>query len=80
MGLSQEIAKALIIDAFAGWNRKENISHSIGYGIMPTHIKYIVQTSNDEIRFILTGASKAYETYTYNIPVRIYDEKQSFFS
>lgn len=80
MGLSREVAKALIIDAAAGWNRKDDISHSIGYGIVPTHIKDIVQTSNDEIRFILTGASEAYETYTYNIPVPIYDEKQPFFA
>ena len=80
MGLGREVAKALIIDAAAGWNRKDDISHSIGYGIVPTHIKDIVQTSNDEIRFILTGASEAYETYTYNIPVPIYDEKQPFFA
>lgn len=80
MGLSREVAKALLIDAAAGWSRKDDVSHSIGYGIVPTHIKNIVQTSNDEIRFILTGASEAYETYTYNIPVPVYDEKQPFFA
>lgn len=64
MGLSREVAKALLIDAAAGWNRKDDVSHRIGYGIVPKHINDIVKTSNDEIRFIMTGASEEYETYT----------------
>ena len=69
MGLNREVAKALLIDAAAGWNRKDDVSHRIGYGIVPKHINEIVKTSNDEIRFIMTGASEEYETYTYNLPV-----------
>ena len=32
MGLSREVAKALLIDAAAGWNRKDDVSHSIVSG------------------------------------------------
>lgn len=80
MGLTREVAKALLIDAAAGWRRKDDISHSIGYGIVPIHIKDIVQTPSDEIRFVLTGTSEAYETYTYNIPVPVYNERQPFYA
>ncbi len=80
MGLSREVAKALLIDAAAGWNRKDDVSHSIGYGVVPKHIRDIVRTSNDEIRFILTGASEEYETYTYNLPVPIVDNAHPFYA
>lgn len=80
MGLSREVAKALLIDAAAGWNRKDDVSHRIGYGIVPKHINDIVKTSNDEIRFIMTGASEEYETYTYNLPVPIVDNVHPFYA
>lgn len=80
MGLSREVAKALLIDAAAGWNRKDDVSHSIGYGVVPKHISDIMKSSNDEIRFILTGASEEYETYTYNLPVPIVDNTHPFYA
>lgn len=80
MGLSREVAKALLIDAAAGWNRKDDISHRIGYGIVPKHINDILKTPDDEIRFILTGASEEYETYTYNLPVPIVDNAHPYYA
>lgn len=80
MGLSREVAKALIIDSAAGWNRQDNLTHSIGYGVVPKKIEDIVQTPNDEIRFIMTGSTDAYETYTYNIPIPSYMDKHPFFA
>lgn len=80
LGLSREVAKALLIDAAAGWDRKDDVSHSLGFGVVPLRIEDIVQTRNDEIRFIMTGASEEYETYTYNIPIPVYDEKQPFYA
>lgn len=80
LGLSREVAKALIIDSAAGWDRKDDVSHSLGYGVVPIRIEDIIQTRDDEIRFIMTGSSEAYETYTYNIPIPIYDEKQPFYA
>lgn len=80
MGLSREVAKALLIDAAAGWDRKDDVSHRIGYGIVPKHMNDIVKTSNDEIRFIMTGAAEEYETYTYNLPVPIVDNAHPFYA
>ena len=80
LGLSREVAKALIIDSAAKWNRQDNVSHSLGYGIVAKDIKDIVESPSDEIRFILTGVSEAYETYAYNIPVPYYDNKYPFFA
>lgn len=80
LGFSREVAKALLIDAAAGWERKDSASCSIGYGVVPQRIENIVQTSDDEIRFVITGTTDAYETYTYRIPVPIYKDKQPFYA
>ena len=80
MGLSREVAKALLIDVAAGWNRKDDISHKIGYGIVPKHINDILKSPDDEIRFILTGASEEYETYTYNLPIPVVDNAHPFYA
>ena len=80
LGFTREVAKALLIDSAAGWDRKDDISCSIGYGIVPQRIEDIVQTRDDEIRFVMTGCTDSYETYTYNIPVPIYDGKQPFYA
>lgn len=80
LGFSREVAKALIIDSAAGWNRKDSASCSVGYGVVPQRIENIVETADDEIRFVMTGTTDAYETYTYKIPVPIYKEKQPFYA
>lgn len=69
MGLSREVAKALIIHSAAGWSRKDDASFRIGYGIVPRRIEDILNSKDDEICFILNGSIDEYETYTYNIPV-----------
>ena len=69
MGLSREIAKALIIDSAAGWERKDNTNYDIGYGIVPKKIEDVLNCKEDEIRFVLKGTIEEYETYTYQIPV-----------
>lgn len=80
LGFSREVAKALIIDAAAGWNRRDGASCSIGYGVVPQRIENIIKTSDDEIRFVMTGTTDAFETYTYKIPVPIYKGKQPFYA
>lgn len=80
LGFSREVAKALIIDSAAGWNRQDDMSHSIGYGVVPIRIEDIVNSQDDEIRFIMTGVANKYETYTYNIPVPVVDDKHPFFA
>lgn len=80
MGFSREVAKALIIDSAAGWDGKDDTTHSIGYGIVPKRIENIIQSSDDEIRFIMTGSTDSYETYTYNIPIPVSMDKHPFFA
>ena len=80
LGMSREVAKALLIDSAAGWNRRDDLTHSVGYGVVPVKISDIVQTANDEIRFYMTGTTDEYETYTYNIPVPTYMDKHPFFA
>ena len=72
MGLSREVAKALIIDSAAGWEYKTStykMKDLIGYGIVPISINSILETSNDEIRFVVYGVSESYKTANYAIPV-----------
>ena len=80
LGLSRELAKALLIDSAAGWNRKDDVSHRVGYGVVPVNIRDVIQSKNDEIRFVMTGASEEYETYTYNLPVPIVNQKHPFYA
>lgn len=72
LGMSREIAKALIVDTAAGWNAQDadpKMIPYIGHGIVPTHINDIVKTPDDEIRFTISGVSEDWDTYNYNIPV-----------
>ncbi|MCY7009125.1 S8 family peptidase [Fusobacterium simiae] len=80
LGLSKETAKALIIDSATGWNKQVYPSSLIGYGIVPIKINDIIQSSNDEIKFIIDGISEKYDTFTYNIPVPDDGNKQPFIS
>ena len=72
MGLSKEVAKALIIDSAAAWDYKtmpKNIKSVLGYGVVPVDIRKIVETESDEIRFVVYGTSDSYRTANYAIPV-----------
>lgn len=80
MGLSREVAKALIIDSAANWNRRDDATHSIGYGVVPVRIDSIIKSPNDEIRFIMTGSTDSFETYTYRIPVPLSNDKYPYFA
>ncbi len=78
LGLSREVAKALIINAATGWNKQIVDSSLIGHGIVPIKINDIVRCPDDEIQFVLSGVSEKYDTYNYNIPVPISKEKHPF--
>lgn len=79
MGLTREIAKALIIDSATNWNyvNDEN-SKFIGFGKVPVHINDIINSNDDEIKFYIEGTSNLYDTYTHNIPVPLYKDKYPF--
>lgn len=78
MGLTKEVAKAMLIDSAAGWKRNEFNSEIIGYGVVPKLIDNIVQCENDEIRFVISEVSELFDTYNYNIPIPVYQESQPF--
>lgn len=73
-GLTREIAKALIVDSAIGWEN-EPADPQLGYGVVPKSIKDVLRCRNDEIRFVLSGIVDSYNTYAYNIPVPMRDEK-----
>lgn len=78
MGLTKEVAKALLIDSAAGWKKNVYNSEVIGYGVVPKKIDNIIQCENDEIRFVISEVSELFDTYNYNIPVPVYQESQPF--
>ena len=78
MGLTKEVAKALLIDSAAGWKKNTYNSEIIGYGVVPKKIDNIIQCENDEIRFVISEVSELFDTYNYNIPIPVYQESQPF--
>lgn len=73
LGLNREIAKALIIDSARGWDEKPTSSEIAlyGHGIVPIRIEDIVNSANDEIKFLVSDVSEKWNTYNYNFPVPI---------
>lgn len=76
MGFNREVAKALIIDAAAGWDFRDDSKR--GYGLVPIHIRDLVNSKDDEIRFVLTGITDSYETYNFDIPVPVVNSKHPY--
>lgn len=78
LGLSREIAKALIIDSAIGFSRIEHDMDYLGYGIVPTKIEDVLYGKKDEIKFFIEHISSSYNTYTYSIPVPIVDDRYPY--
>ncbi|MFH1145493.1 MAG: S8 family peptidase [bacterium] len=81
LGLNREVAKALIVDAAAGWDSIDNnakLAPFVGHGIVPKNIENIIKADNDEIKFIVSGISEKWDTYAYNLPVPTYNNKHPF--
>ncbi len=80
IGLSREIAKALIIDSAVGREKKYQDLEYLGYGVVPTEISKIIQSQNDEIKFYIEGIAESYITYTYNLPIPLVNDKFPFYA
>lgn len=78
LGLSRDIAKALLINSATGWDEQKDNPSLVGHGIVPKKIEDIAHCEDDEIQFIVEGISEKYDTYTYNIPVPVVKEKHPF--
>lgn len=80
LGLSREVAKALIIDSARGWNENPTPEEVAlyGHGIVPIKINDIVQSKDDEIKFLVSDVSEKWNTYNYNFPVPLKDDKYPY--
>ena len=80
LGLNREVAKALIIDSARGWNEKPTPEEVAlyGHGIVPIKINDIIQTKDDEIKFLVYDVSEKWNTYNYFFPVPIVDDKYPY--
>lgn len=79
LGMSREVAKALIIDAACGWSVNDDPIR-LGYGIVPKRIEDILTSPDGEIKFILAGTSEMYDTYTHNIPVPLCEGSHPYYA
>lgn len=75
LGLNREVAKAMIIDAARDWNEAPTPEELAlyGHGIVPIKIQDILQSSDDEIKFIVTDISEKWNTYNYDFPIPLKD-------
>lgn len=83
LGLNREVAKAMIIDAARGWNEKPTPEEVAlyGHGVIPIKIDDIVQTKEDEIKFIVSDVSEKWNTYNYNFPIPLNkDDKYPYYA
>ncbi len=78
LGLSREIAKALLVHSATTWDKQQSDQTLVGHGVAPIHVRDIVYSQDDEIQFVIQGISEKYDTYNYNIPVPIVQEKYPF--
>lgn len=77
LGFNREVAKALIIDAARGWTAPKNPT-LLGHGIVPKHINDIIQSKTDEIKFIVSDISEKWNTYNYNFPIPLIENKYPY--
>lgn len=82
LGLNREIAKALIIDAARGWNETPTPEEVAiyGHGVVPIKIEEIVQSKDDEIKFVVTDVSEKWNTYSYHFPVPLKDNHYPYYA
>ena len=80
LGLSREVAKALIIDAARGWNGNPTPEEVAlyGHGIVPIRIEDIVESKDDEIKFVVSDISEKWNTYNYSFPIPLRDDKYPY--
>ena len=80
LGINREVAKAMIIDAARNWNEKPDPEEIAlyGHGIVPIHINDIIQTKNDEIKFVVSDVSEKWNTYNYHFQVPLKDDKYPY--
>ncbi|RXT58563.1 S8 family peptidase [Lacticaseibacillus chiayiensis] len=80
LGLSREVAKAMVVDSAIGWHpelSKQALALR-GNGVVPLNIQDILHTRDDEIKFVIQGTVTQWETYNYQLPVPVVANKQPY--
>lgn len=77
IGLTKEVAKALILDSATGWSPSKN-PEFLGRGIVQKNIKNILEPAEDEIRLIYNGCIEQYDMKTTTIPIPVKGGKFPF--
>lgn len=82
LGLNREVAKAMIIDSARGWNEAPTPEEVAiyGHGVVPIKIDDIVQTKDDEIKFVVTDISEKWNTYNYHFPVPLKNDSYPYYA
>lgn len=80
LGLGREVAKAIIIDSARGWSEQPTPEEVAlyGHGVVPIKIEDILQTKDDEIKFLVSDVSEKWNTYNYHFPVPLKDNKYPY--
>jgi len=80
LGLNREIAKSMLIDAARGWNERPTPEEVAvyGHGVVPIKIDEIVNTKSDEIRFLVSDVSEKWNTYNYDFPIPLKNDKYPY--
>ena len=80
LGLNREIAKAMIIDSARAWNETPTPEEVAlyGHGVVPIKIEDIVQSKDDEIKFVVTDISEKWNTYNYHFPIPLKDDSYPY--
>ncbi|MEG1502408.1 MAG: S8 family peptidase [Synergistaceae bacterium] len=80
LGLGREVAKAIIIDSARGWSEQPTPEEVAlyGHGVVPIKIEDILQTKDDEIKFLVSDISEKWNTYNYHFPVPLKDNKYPY--
>jgi len=80
LGFNREIAKAMIIDSARAWNEAPTPEEVAlyGHGVVPIRIEDIIRTKDDEIKFVVTDISEKWNTYNYDFPIPMQDDKYPY--
>lgn len=80
LGINREVAKAMIIDSARDWNENPTPEEVAlyGHGIVPIKIEDIIQTKDDEIKFLVSDVSEKWNTYNYYFPVPLVNDKYPY--
>ncbi|AOA04172.1 S8 family peptidase [Carnobacterium maltaromaticum] len=80
LGLNREVAKAMIVDAARGWTDKPSADQIAlyGHGVVPIKVADIINTKEDEIKFLVSDVSEKWNTYNYSFPIPLQDDKYPY--